>query len=74
MRNLRQLLQSEPAAIGTLVASILPVLILLGVLPTLTDTEVAAIVVAVNAVVGFCIRLSVTPAKAPEPEVAQLAR
>jgi hypothetical protein len=57
MRNLKQVLQSEPAALGTLVASILPVLILLGVIHSLSDQEVAAIVVAVNTSVGFLIRL-----------------
>lgn len=70
MRNLKQLLNSEPAAIGTLVASILPVLILLGAVRDLSDQEVAAIVVAVNTLVGFLIRLWVSPssARAPEPE------
>jgi hypothetical protein len=64
VRNLKSLLQREPAAIGTLVASIMPVLVLLGVL-TLDEAQVAAIVVAVNTVVGFGVRLVVVPA--PEP-------
>ena len=59
MRNLKLVLQKEPAAIGTLVASILPVLILLGLMPSLDDRQVAAIVVAINALVGFGIRLTV---------------
>ena len=45
MRNLKLVLQNEPAAIGTLVASILPVLMLLGLMPSLDDRQVAAIVV-----------------------------
>ena len=60
MRNLKSLLQREPAAIGTLVASILPVLVLLKVL-TLDEAQVAAIVVAVNTFVGFGVRLAVVP-------------
>ena len=63
MRNLKSLLQREPAAIGTLVASILPVLVLLKVL-TLDEAQVAAIVVAVNTVVGFGVRLVVVPSPA----------
>ena len=57
MRNLKLVLQKEPAAIGTLVASILPMLILLDLMPSLDDRQVAAIVVAINALVGFGIRL-----------------
>ena len=49
MRNLKLVLQKEPAAIGTLVASILPMLILLDLMPSLDDRQVAAIVVAINA-------------------------
>lgn len=69
MRNLKSLLQREPAAIGTLVASILPMLVLLHVL-TLDEAQVAAIVVAVNTVVGFGVRLVVVPA----PEAPRLRR
>jgi len=64
VRNLKSLLQREPAAIGTLVASILPVLVLLGVL-TLDEAQVAAIVVAVNTLVGFGVRLVVVPSPSP---------
>ena len=59
MRNLKLVLQKEPAAIGTLVASILPMLILLDLMPSLDDRQVAAIVGAINALVGFGIRLTV---------------
>lgn len=80
MRNLKLLLQREPAAVGTLVASILPVLTLLGVI-SITEEGIAAVVVAVNAFVGFAVRLMVSPvaaehaanpAPAPQPEPATL--
>jgi hypothetical protein len=64
MPNLKPLLLREPAAVGTLVASILPVLVLFDVL-TLSEAQVAALVVAVNAIVGFGVRLTVSPAAAP---------
>jgi hypothetical protein len=60
MRNLKTLLQDEPAALGSLVASILPVLVLLGVV-RIDEEGIAAIVVAVNTTVGFVVRLSVQP-------------
>jgi hypothetical protein len=60
MRNLKSLLQTEPAALGSLVASILPVLVLLGVV-RVDEEGIAAIVVAVNTTVGFVVRMSVTP-------------
>jgi hypothetical protein len=60
MRNLKTLLQHEPAALGSLVASILPVLVLLGVV-RIDEEGIAAIIVAINATVGFAVRLSVTP-------------
>ena len=64
MRNLKPLLLREPAAVGTLVASILPVLVLFDFL-SLSEAQVAGLVVAVNALVGFAVRLAVTPAPAP---------
>ena len=60
MQNLKLLLQREPAAIGSLVASIMPVLVLLDVI-RIDDAGVAAVVVAVNAVVGFAVRVLVAP-------------
>jgi hypothetical protein len=70
MRNLKLLLQREPAALGSLVASIMPVLVLLGVV-RIDEAGIAAVVVAVNALVGFATRLAVTPVAAqPEPSVA----
>ena len=66
MRNLKLLLQREPAALGSLVASIMPVLVLLGVV-RIDEAGIAAIVVAINAAVGFATRLAVTPVS-PQPE------
>jgi hypothetical protein len=60
MRRLTSPLQREPAAIGTLVGSVLPALVLVGLLQ-IDEKGVAAPVVAVNAVVGFAIRVTVTP-------------
>jgi hypothetical protein len=60
MRNLKSLLENEPAALGSLVASILPVLVLLGVIRIDAD-GIAAIVVAINTTVGFAVRMSVAP-------------
>jgi mRNA-degrading endonuclease toxin of MazEF toxin-antitoxin module len=64
VRNLKLLLQREPAALGSLVASIMPVLVLLGVV-RIDEAGIAAIVVAVNAAVGFATRLVVSPTAAP---------
>jgi hypothetical protein len=66
LRNLINLLKREPAAIGSVVASVLPVLVMLGVIK-IDEAGIAAIVVAINAVVGFGVRLLVTPVTAPAP-------
>ena len=63
MRNLKLVLQREPAALGSLAASILPVLVLLGVI-RIDEAGIAAVVVAVNTVVGFGIRVLVSPVAA----------
>jgi hypothetical protein len=60
MQNLKLLLQREPAAVGSLVASVMPVLVMLGVIHV-DDAGVAAVVVAVNTVVGFAVRVLVAP-------------
>jgi hypothetical protein len=60
MRNLKLVLQREPAAIGSLVASILPVLVLLEVV-RIDEAGIAAVVVAVNTFVGFGVRVFVSP-------------
>jgi mRNA-degrading endonuclease toxin of MazEF toxin-antitoxin module len=71
MRNLKLLLQREPAAVGSLVASIMPVLVLLGVV-RIDEAGIAAVVVAVNAGVGFATRLAVSPASAPAEQPVSL--
>jgi hypothetical protein len=60
VRNLKLVLQREPAAIGSIAASVLPVLVLLGVI-RLDEAGIAAIVVAINTIVGFAIRVAVAP-------------
>jgi hypothetical protein len=77
--RLLNLLQREPAAMGTLLTSIMPCLVLLN-LVHLDEKQIAALVVAVNALVAFCVRLRVTPrdpgssaAPAPEPAPQQAA-
>ena len=60
-RNFMSLLQREPAAVGSLVASVLPVLVLLGVIQ-IDEAGIAAVVVAINTMVGFGVRLLVSPA------------
>jgi len=60
VRNLKLVLQREPAAIGSIAASILPVLVLLGLI-RLDEAGIAAIVVAINTIVGFAIRVAVAP-------------
>ena len=60
MRNLKLVLQREPAALGSVAASVLPVLVLLGGV-RVDEAGIAAVVVAINTVVGFGIRLVVSP-------------
>lgn len=58
--TLTQRLAAEPAAFGTLVASVLPAFIALGVLHMPAET-VGVLVVAINALTGFGIRMFVAP-------------
>jgi hypothetical protein len=60
VRNLKYVLQREPAALGSLAASVLPVLVLLGVI-RIDEAGIAAVVVAINTVVGFGVRVLVSP-------------
>jgi hypothetical protein len=60
MQRVLALLRAEPAALGTVVASVLPALVALGVFG-MKDQTIGVLVVAINAVVGFLVRLSVTP-------------
>jgi energy-converting hydrogenase Eha subunit B len=66
MRNLKQVLQREPAAVGTIAASVLPVLVLLGVVQ-IDEAGIAAVVVAINTIVGFAVRVSVQPVAVAAP-------
>ena len=72
MRNLKLVLHREPAAVGSLVASILPVLVLLDVV-RIDEAGIAAVVVAVNTAVGFAIRVCVSPIGPAERVDAVLA-
>lgn len=59
MRIIDRLAQ-EPAAVGTVVASVLPALVVLG-LVSLDAQQIGVLVVAINALVGFTVRLLVAP-------------
>src|SRR3954451_5896596 len=58
--TLTQRISSEPAALGTLVASVLPAFVALGVLHMPAAT-IGVLVVAVNALAGFGIRMLLAP-------------
>lgn len=76
LSKLKEVLRDEPTAIGTLIASVAPALVLIGVL-RIDETQVSALVVAVNAVAGFAVRLVVTPAAksvGAEPRATDLAQ
>jgi hypothetical protein len=60
MQRLLNLLRAEPAAFGALVGSVLPALVLLEIVE-INEATIAAIVVAINAIVGIVVRLSVSP-------------
>jgi hypothetical protein len=60
MRTIMERLAREPAAVGTLVASVLPALVALGVI-SLDEQAIGLLVVAVNGIVGFAVRLVVVP-------------
>jgi hypothetical protein len=69
MRQLIHRLASEPAAFGTLVASVLPALVALGLI-SLDPETIGVLVVAVNTVVGFAIRMLVAPATPRQSQTA----
>jgi hypothetical protein len=60
LARLAALVKREPAAVGALLSAVLPALVALGVLHADART-IAAVVVSVNAVVGFAVRLAVVP-------------
>jgi hypothetical protein len=63
LQRLLTLLRTEPAAIGTLLGSLLPALVLIGVMQV-DEKTIAGSIVAVNALVGFLVRLTVSPVSA----------
>ena len=63
-------LKREPAAVGTLISSLLPALVLMQVVH-LDEQAIAALVVAVNALVAFFVRMTVTPGPAPAPALPE---
>jgi hypothetical protein len=68
MSRILQRLALEPTAVGALVASILPALVAFGVVH-IDQQTIAVLVVAVNATLGFFLRMLVTPASGgPPPE------
>jgi hypothetical protein len=73
MKRLMRLLQAEPAALGSLLASILPALVLLDALQV-DEKTIAALVVAVNALGGFAVRLAVMPSPKPRRRRTAVAR
>ena len=69
--TLLQRMAAEPAALGTLLASVLPAFVVLGVF-TMDAETIGVLVVAVNAFAGFGIRMLVSPA--PTAKAAAPAR
>jgi len=65
MRTVTDRLAHEPAALGTLVASVLPALVALQ-LVSVDERTIGILVVAVNAVVAFAVRMFVAPVSGPE--------
>ena len=68
MRQILDRLAAEPAALGSLLASILPALVAVGLI-TLDAEAIGVLVVAVNTIVGFAVRMLVLPT-APQKALA----
>jgi hypothetical protein len=60
-RQILNRLAAEPAALGSLIASVLPALVALRLL-TLDAEAIGVLVVAVNTIVAFALRMIVSPA------------
>ena len=60
MRSIPNRLAAEPAAIGSLMASVLPALVALQLI-SLDAESIGVLVVAVNTIVAFALRVVVTP-------------
>jgi hypothetical protein len=71
MNAILQRIAVEPAAFGTLIASVLPAFVALGVFSMDAET-IGVLVVAVNAFTGFGIRMLVAPT--PRSTAAAAAR
>jgi hypothetical protein len=71
MTPILQRIAVEPAAVGTLIASVLPAFVALGVFSMDAET-IGVLVVAVNAFTGFGIRMLVAPS--PRSTVSAPAR
>jgi hypothetical protein len=61
MRQILHRLAAEPAAVGSLLASVLPALVALGLI-SLDAEAIGVLVVAVNTIIGFAVRMLVLPA------------
>jgi hypothetical protein len=73
MRQILHRLAAEPAAVGSLLASVLPALVALGLI-SLDAEAIGVLVVAVNTIVGFAVRMLVFPAaQQPEQQLAVAA-
>jgi hypothetical protein len=71
MRHILDRLATEPAAIGSLMASVLPALVALGLI-SLDAEAIGVLVVAVNTIVAFAVRMLVAPV-APQKALAGAA-
>jgi energy-converting hydrogenase Eha subunit B len=71
MHKILNRLAAEPAAIGSLLASVLPALVALGLI-SLDAEAIGVLVVAVNTIVGFAVRTLVFPAQ-PQKALAATA-
>jgi hypothetical protein len=72
MRQILHRLSAEPAAVGSLMASVLPALVALGLI-SLDAEAIGVLVVAVNTIVGFAVRMLVLPAAQRQPALAVTA-
>jgi hypothetical protein len=61
LARLAVLCRREPAVIGAVLSAVLPLLVISGAVH-LSDQAIATIVVSINAIVGFAVRLAVIPA------------
>jgi hypothetical protein len=72
MHKILHRLAAEPAAVGSLLASVLPALVALGLI-TLDAEAIGVLVVAVNTIVAFAVRMLVFPAAQQQEQLAVAA-